>query len=82
MIRFNYSVYGAEVCGILARFWCHRAQCDYNLEVVADVGEGLVFTEEHHAGYQEPSELVRLPEGGGGRAQVVNRARQIRGLLR
>ena len=64
MIRFNYSIYGAEVCRILAPCWCHRVQYYYNLEVIADVGEDLVFTEEPHAGYHEPSELVRLLEGG------------------
>ena len=78
-IRFNYSVYGAEACGILARGWCHKMQHFYNLELSRPNGRELVFGAERVETYREPTEFARLSEGAAG--AVTNRIRQIRDLL-
>ena len=81
--RANYSTYGTRVCGILCRAWSHRMQYYYNLQVTSPEGDALVFTEEHHAGYTEPTELTRLlEEPEGSRGQIRARVTALRALFR
>ena len=61
--RANYSLYGPEIPGILARGWAHRMQHFFNLELHDPAGSALVYTPAMVAEYQETTEMERLAEG-------------------
>ena len=80
--RCNYSVYGARVCGILCRLWCHKMQYFLDVETAATEGTELVFTPEHHAGYEEPTEVARLLAEPVVIPETRVRVEQVRALFR
>jgi hypothetical protein len=78
-MRFSIA-YGLQVCGVLARAWCHRLQHFYNLESSDALGAAMIYTAEHFADYTEPRELLQLAETSTS-GEVLGRIRQIRALL-
>ena len=78
-VRFDYSVYGDENCGILARAWCHRMQFAWELELSGVVALTAAFAEEHWGACEEPSEFSRIAETASGR--LKGRVVQIRAVL-
>ena len=54
-------MYGGQACGALARIWVHKMQFYLNLEQQHDPrGQASVFGAEHHATYQERTEVTRI----------------------
>ena len=76
--RFNYSVYGPDIPGILARAWAHRMQFFFNSELGHPDCQALVCTPEFVATYKEASEMTRLAEAQAGKPAVMARIEQIR----
>jgi hypothetical protein len=79
-IRFSYNSYGAELCGVMARAWCHKMQFFLNLERRTPAGAAVVITRDHHDEYSEPTEFTRAVLESDCHL-VAGRAAQIRGLL-
>jgi len=81
-IRFDIEAYGPEICGILARAWCHRMQYFLNAELRDPVVVGRKFGREIVADYEEPSEMAKLaadPESSSGK--LDKRIRQVRSFF-
>ena len=58
--RANYATYKPDkLCGVLVRFWVAKMQFYFNLEQLDPLGKDLVFTNDHHAMFLEPSEVSR-----------------------
>ena len=70
---------GQRRWGVLVRAWCHRMQYLFDLQIASPLGEKFVFTPEHLAAYNEPSEFARLVDAGvdGWTAERVNFIRHL-----
>ena len=77
----NFSAHGPLAPGILARSWCQKMQYFFNVELASPYGPDTVFTEEHHAGFQESSELVALCARPDLQPRTMSRVNEIRGLF-
>lgn len=81
-MRFNYNLYGASACAILARAWCHKMEFFLQQELQHPDGASLAFTPAMLGAYEEPSELRALLEGAPPSPALQGRVNQIRALFR
>ena len=82
-IRFNFAAHETppDAPGILARYWAHKMQHFFNLDVCWSGPGRMVFSAEVHREYTPPLEAVRMVELDL-RTATRARVRQIQELLR
>jgi len=76
--RYELSVYGEHVAGVLARAWAGKMQYMFNL--CCSQGDTVALTAEQLAGWQEPSDLTQVAQNKKVPAILARRIRQIREL--
>ena len=72
--------HGPATCGVVTRFWCHRMQYFYNVELTSLEGHRRIFDATDRAAYEEPTEVEALLARGPD-ADVVKAIREIRHML-
>ena len=82
-MRFNFGAHGDRACGIMARYWAHKMQYYFNLDLVSGgaVG-GLVYTAEHHDAYDPPREARELADEAELKADTRKRMVQLERMFR
>ena len=78
---FDINAYGQEVCGIMARSWCHKMQFYFDLEHADPAGQSKIFRERDHDGYTEPSEFTKLVSAGQYPTTLAKRIAQVRSMF-
>ena len=77
-MRFNFAAHGNRACGILARWWAHKMQHYFNLDLLAGGAVGsLEYTAVHHGGYETPREARDLAAQEGLKAETRKRVVQL-----